>query len=376
MKTLQFLHFADLHLGSPLGKLSPSLAERVREDQKQFLRSLKDLCAVHEAQLLLIAGDLFDHPYPEKSLADFVAHCLAELTDTQVYIAPGNHDPLLSDSVWHTTAWPENVHLFTDTCTRFENDAAGVCIEGTAYTGFHADAPLLVASGPPYDGYRILLWHGELATGETRYNPLHPHSPFFSDYDYIALGHIHQANTVSSAAAYPGFVQGRGFDELGPGGLTLVQLQGKRVATQRLAHPGVRFEIVEADVSGAQTGEEVFEKVQEAIDEAAGTQPVHAWLKHTALRLHLTGDLPEGVFVNPDILATRLQEFETQDLSIRDRTRIAADLHAVAEEAGLRGRMAKNLLRRKEQAADPFPIDRAFDLLLRAERKEPLSYED
>lgn len=340
------------------------------------MRSLQTLCAENEADLLLIAGDLFDNPYPAQGLADFVADCLAQLVDVQVCIAPGNHDPLLPESVWETTRWPSNVHIFTGDRQRFAFDSPDVCVEGAAYTAYHADAPLFVPSGEPFDGFRILLWHGDIGGGASRYNALDPHSRFLSDYDYIAMGHVHNAVAANGLPAYPGFVLGRGYDETGAGGIRFAELTEKGAVTKMLPVPGLRFEILAVEVTGAQSTEEMLARIDAAIAEAAGAEDPDRWLQNTALRLMLTGQLSDEIEMNTDILESRLLLKRPQELSVRDRTRTAFDLHEVAEESGLRGIMARNLLDRMESRDDSTLFFRAFDLLIRAERKESLRYED
>lgn len=376
MNTLTFLHFADLHLGSSLGNLPVALAERVREDQRDFLRSLPALCETHGAVLLFIAGDLFDNPYPAQELADFVADCLSGLNDVDVYITPGNHDPLLSDSVWETTDWPEHVHIFSENTQRFTNDQKRVRIDGAAFTSYYADEPLFTLPQEAFDGYRILMWHGDIATSGSRYNPLHPASPFLSSYDYIAMGHVHNPPNLPNLPAYPGFVLGRGFDEPGAGGVTLASLSDHGVTTRVLPVANTRFEIVEADIGGAETEEEAMAMIEKTLQDLAGSQEVSSWLSSCVLRLILTGGISEDTSLNPKILESRLLGLKPLQLQLRDRTRTALDPVQVANEAGLRGLMARNILERMRTGEDDAKLLRAFDLLLLAERKEALAYED
>ncbi len=376
MKTLRILHFADLHADSPLGNLSPALASRIQEEQKNFIRSLSALCREQKADVLIIAGDLFDNPYPSRSLADFVADSLAQIRDTDIYILPGNHDPFVPESVWLTTRWPDHVHIFTDNIQKFENNTPGLCIEGAAYTGYHADEPLFQPDGTSFDGFRILVWHGDITTGKTRYNPLHPGSPFLAAYDYIAMGHVHNPENLPVLPAYPGFVLGRGYDELGQGGVTLATLQKGKTETKMIPVDGPRFEVVEADITGGESLEEVLEIIDTVLAGHAGDTELESWMAQTALRLILTGKRAEDVDLNLAIIESRLLDRKPLDLGLFDHTRVAVDMEEVALESGLRGIMARNLLERQKQTGESEKIARAFDLLIRAERKEPFFYED
>jgi DNA repair exonuclease SbcCD nuclease subunit len=107
---MRFLHTADLHLGKSLKGLPPDKAKQRREDLKQVLRNIVAAIKQHEADALLIAGDLFDQPKPPAALADFVAHVLCE-AEIPVVITPGNHDPLVDDSPYLSDRFSSNVHI-------------------------------------------------------------------------------------------------------------------------------------------------------------------------------------------------------------------------------------------------------------------------
>ena len=60
---MKFVHAADLHIDSPLRNLSRydgAPAERIRRATRQALENLVELCLEEGAELLVIAGDLYD----------------------------------------------------------------------------------------------------------------------------------------------------------------------------------------------------------------------------------------------------------------------------------------------------------------------------
>ena len=67
MQTLKIIHCADAHLGSDIRSLGHLGARRKMEIRQSFFQILK-LCEEEGADLLLIAGDLFDQPTPEPEL--------------------------------------------------------------------------------------------------------------------------------------------------------------------------------------------------------------------------------------------------------------------------------------------------------------------
>ena len=86
------VHTSDLHLGSEIhggdGSGQESLA---------WLRAV--LASAQQAQLLLVAGDMFDNNRLSASLLEAATSLLAE-ANLQIVILPGNHDPLTPDSVY------------------------------------------------------------------------------------------------------------------------------------------------------------------------------------------------------------------------------------------------------------------------------------
>src|SRR5687767_2863998 len=99
---LKLLHTADWHLG----RRFPSFPE---EAQKKLSRARMDvvgrILAVgrrHSVHAILCAGDLFDDPNPLPDFWEGLARTFREQPGPHppVFLVPGNHDPLLSDSVW------------------------------------------------------------------------------------------------------------------------------------------------------------------------------------------------------------------------------------------------------------------------------------
>ncbi len=72
MNSLRILHVADVHLGVKFRGLPPDKARNRREGLKKTFSKMIDLAKSSRTNALLIAGDLFDDPYPSPSLVSFV----------------------------------------------------------------------------------------------------------------------------------------------------------------------------------------------------------------------------------------------------------------------------------------------------------------
>ncbi len=81
------VHTSDLHIdGRFAGEFHPLC--RVLETAKTL-----------EADLILLAGDIFDHNRVPLAQIDAVARMLGD-AETQIVVLPGNHDPITADSVY------------------------------------------------------------------------------------------------------------------------------------------------------------------------------------------------------------------------------------------------------------------------------------
>ena len=105
------LHAADFHLDSAFRSLPEEQARLRRQESRELPGRLVDWANDHGAQLMLLAGDLFDSDRLFSQTAQMLAQALARFRGT-VVIAPGNHDWLSAASPYRQPIWPENVRIF------------------------------------------------------------------------------------------------------------------------------------------------------------------------------------------------------------------------------------------------------------------------
>jgi len=91
------LHTADVHLGSDsYGDATQQVAHDERH--RRAFRRVIELAVLDQVDLVLIAGDLFDHNRVPDELVAFVQAELALLRQP-VVILPGNHDALYANAL-------------------------------------------------------------------------------------------------------------------------------------------------------------------------------------------------------------------------------------------------------------------------------------
>lgn len=98
---IRLLHTADLHLGLKFTRgYAPSVRDRLVGRRLECLRDLVDLANSRSCHVMVVAGDLFDHPRVPKGLIREAAGILARFEGI-VAVLPGNHDYVQEeDPVW------------------------------------------------------------------------------------------------------------------------------------------------------------------------------------------------------------------------------------------------------------------------------------
>ncbi len=201
-RPLRLAHCSDIHLDSDYygGDWN---RDRSNRDRAIFDALLDAICA-GQPDLMLIAGDLFDHNRATVATVEWACERLAALPFPVVMI-PGNHDCLAENAVYHRHDFAAaGLHMLLDpggqTLTLRE---LAVAVWGRGLVDHHpghrplADPP----ARPDPDLWYLGLAHGVHVppSGEPRNSsPIHAHEIENADFDYLALGHIHCARDVSA----------------------------------------------------------------------------------------------------------------------------------------------------------------------------------
>lgn len=340
---LKILHAADLHLDSPFAAFSHEEAAEMRGIQRQIPMELARLCREKQCDLLLLAGDVFDglQVYPEtvEALKTAFARCGAE-----VFIAPGNHDPAVLNSVWRKEQWPENVHIFTGDMTSVTLSDKKCRVWGAAFRDTRA-YDLLQPIPKTGDGFlEVGVFHGD-PVNPGGYHPISLETLAACGLDYLALGHIHKASTLQKAGkthyGWPGCPMGRGFDECGEKGVWYVEL-GTDCKQEFLPLTVPKFEILSLDIHDLTVPEEA---------------------EGSICCLILTGESEKvDVEAVEAELAPHFRRLEVRDDTVRPR-----DLWAGCGQQTLRGQALAYL---KERAEDPLAEQAVRCLLAALEGRE------
>lgn len=190
------LHTSDLHLGAD-SVLTDDVSGNV-----PVLEQVLAIARTRQADLVILAGDTFDHNRQRAGLLEEVSGVMADAA-LPIIILPGNHDPLTPDSVYRRPEFGNtgNVHVLGLTAERSDFPELDLEVWGRPHVDYLDMMPL---PDPPE---RRTRW--QLAVAHGHYVEDVPGSDVLlgswlirqenlttSGADYVALGHWNRAVAV------------------------------------------------------------------------------------------------------------------------------------------------------------------------------------
>lgn len=321
---MKILHGADWHLDAPM----QGHGEALRQGLAAVPGQIFELVREEQCDLVLLAGDLFDGAYTPHTYQNL--YDVLKAIAVPVFITPGNHDFCGSDSPWVKELWPENVHIFKS--NRIESVALPDLDCRVYGAGFESmDCPALLQNfrADCQEKYAIGIFHGDPTQIGSPYNPITKAQVLASNLDYLALGHIHKADSFAAGktlCAWPGCPMGRGYDEPGEKGVYIVEL-GDAVSLRFHPLDTPRFYDLQAEPNGL----------------GSLLPPVG---NENYYRVTLTGCCEA-----PDLAALQAEYAHLPNLVLRDRTTRPVDIWGSLGEDSFEG-VYFGLLRQAMESAD------------------------
>lgn len=243
------MHTADVHLGA--GFATPNDAGHDPDVCVCPLVGVVQGLHDNDGDLLIIAGDLFDHRAVPDEL---IQHALAILGEVEVpvVVLPGNHDLFHDQSLYlrnHEAVEASGIQLVTDPSGEsFTSLDGAVNFWGRAMEDHCPQFQPLggMPSRPTDDAWYVALAHGHF-TGDGVDHPLEHHrsSPISREEladagaDYLAMGHWHVLTEVTQGST-PAWYAGSPMSAWSPGGVLVVDLvEGEEIAVRwsEVPHP-------------------------------------------------------------------------------------------------------------------------------------------
>ena len=345
---VRLIHTADLHLDSAFSsRFSKEEAEERRQNLLMAWNRLLSYGIEKKVQAVLIAGDLFDSAVVSRSTMEIFLSSIRRNPDISFFYLRGNHDT--ENTFRFQENLPKNLFLFSKGGKKYRLNEK-LILAGKEYYG-STERNKDGFSGQSFWDFKeedcnLFMLHGDLYESDIRY-PLDSASDIGlrneggteqdrsaqtdrkvqqgrdtqgdreeqQDKDaenevqdsagislkalsrfpvhYLALGHIHkrgEGQFGSIRYAYPGCLQGRGFDEEGEKGFFYLEVneETKEIQTEFIPIKEGEFRILELELCEEDDSLSALEKIEEKIKEEACTEK-------DSLRILLKGEKsPEG----------------------------------------------------------------------------------
>jgi DNA repair protein SbcD/Mre11 len=355
---LKIVHAADIHLDSPLRGLTRyegAPVDQIRGATRRAVENLVELCLIEGADLLLIAGDLYDGNWKDYNTGLFFASQMSRLraADIPVVLIRGNHDA--ASQITRSLRLPENViELSTRRAETKILESLGVAVHGQGFASKAVTDDLALHYPDAIPGlFNVGLLHTCVSgrEGHEPYAPCSVETLLRKEYEYWALGHVHKREILHREpwVVFPGNLQGRHAREAGAKGATVVTVEGGRVASvKHRALDAVRWTVCEVDIAGAASGLDVVdiarERLSKSLEEADG-RPVAA-----RVVLRGTGRAHADLHENPERFSQEIRvaamEIGGEGVwveKIRLDTRTPIDLEALCERDDAIGQLVRSL---------------------------------
>lgn len=260
---MKIAHIADLHIGKIIHGYS------MLEEQKQIFEQIILKCIDEQIEVLIIAGDVFDRPVASAQAIDVFELFLEKLVENKIktLIIGGNHDGYTRLSYAKRYLQMAGVYIKADYDNLYEKIRIGTV---DFYLVNHFDpihvqqiSGLKIATHDEMMEYvskqikcefdeeqtNVLIAHGYFAnlsegTKDLDYEqsglltsdserPLSIGTSdivninYFSNFDYIALGHLHQAQNVGENGYYAGAIYPYAFNERVAKGMYIFETEKK-----------------------------------------------------------------------------------------------------------------------------------------------------
>jgi len=315
---IKIIHTGDVHLGAKFTSFKDKAGKQRRALLDSF-RKVVDTAILERANILLIAGDLFDSNFPSYDTVNAVKTELKKLNDSKIYVAisPGTHDCLSVDSIYRREDFTEGlpyIYVFDDekvTEKKYPDlDLTVYAQANTSNKSKKSPIGFLEAIEEKNSKYKVAMAHGSLQI-EGKFAdddwPISLTEISKSGMDYIALGHWHGAQDFSFGATkawYSGspeitYKEGKG--GLGQGFAIKIEfLNNIEITPIKISDKKV--EEFDLDVSGYSNIDDIYKEIEKKAGE------------NTILILNIKGVINPELFLSTEKIE---EDFKDRFFSIK-----------------------------------------------------------
>jgi DNA repair exonuclease SbcCD nuclease subunit len=340
---IRILHCADFHLDSSFAAIGfpNTVARKYREALREVLVRIVDLALERKVDAITIAGDLYEQERFTRDTGEFLRGQFERAAPVRVFVAPGNHDPWMPESLYQYLTWPQNVTLFQTSEFSPADLAPGIKLWGMAHLSLADKRNPVAGFKAPGPGRHILLFHGSdlssIPAGQKAHAPFDLEDLAATGAHLVLLGHYHGARLGEEAGfkyVYPGSPEPLGFRETGEHTAALISIDEDTLDIATIPTSRYRFVQLRVDVSGLPTREEIKNRIEQEVADHGGDT--------TFLRVELEGQLPPETELDLAILQEHINSFCVHG-QLLDRTRPTYDFERIAREKTVRGEYVRKI---------------------------------
>lgn len=350
--SLKLLHFADVHLDISFAGMGfpVEVARRYRQSLRESVKRLIDIALKENVSAVTIGGDLYEQERFTADTGNFLAEQFERLGNTPVFIAPGNHDPLVPDSLYQQVKWPENVKIFLHSRLEPASLSEDIALWGLAHPSPSWRGKPLENFKVPDDRVHILLLHGSdmshVPGNKVTHAPFYPEEIQKAGFAFALLGHYHQGRFTpeeNPILAYPGSPEPLALCEAGLHGAVLLDIENRTVSARHVSTQTYQSVHKKINVSDLTNRDAILQKISEELQENAGPKVL--------AKVTLEGTRHPDVAWDAAVFRENLPK-NFLYIFLEDKTLPAFPLDELKEEKTVRGEFVRRILSEMDTASD------------------------
>ena len=348
---MRLIHCADLHLDSRLNThLGRRQAKRRRDELLRNFERLAGFAEENGVEAVLIAGDLFDRDTVSALAKSTVLSVIGAHPRIRFYYLRGNHDK----GEYTDSGSPRNLFMFGNRWKSWQEGTDGrIVITGIELTRENTSYALSALHLDPAR-FNIVMLHGQetgqTAAGRDTYSgssggytaSISIRALQGKGIDYLALGHVHTCKYAEldsrGVYCYPGCLEGRGFDESGPHGFVLLDIDERKLRFRSRFVPFAQRTLfaVHVDVTGCRSTAQIKDLITDALQAEACTEK-------DMVDITIRGELDVDCEADPDYLRSGL-EAGYFFARLHDETTFRIDAEEYLHDESLRGEFVRMVM--------------------------------
>ncbi len=334
---IKLIHFADLHLNAPLtSRVSWDTANQLRESKCKVIDRIIELSNQKKADLILIAGDLFDRQFTDEKTFRFLEDRFSR-TQAHIFIACGNHDCF--SEMLQERFQGGNVHIFGTQMEQASLPELHCDIYGQSFgTETVRESMLSGFRVVREDVLNLMVLHGDLQH-PSDYNPICPEDIRNSGLDFLALGHIHNEKEIKRIGdtyyGYAGIPQPHSFKDSGEPSVHYIELSKQDFYAEQIDVSEFRFHQVAVSVSSCRT---LYDISRAVLEQTKGYER-----QRDLFEVTLQGEVAEDFRVDTKQLEEMLGD-SFLHIEIRNKTSLSVNIELLKQERTLRGEFVRLVL--------------------------------